>query len=641
MRTFHILLCAFFLFPSLLTPRASLAEEPESQFNLIDSALAQVGLQHDDVRFDEDEMALWGGDRWCLNHFTLFHHHPFRLPKYGGLFLNALSENVTNPTELVARAARLVDFPIYRGLTGDPLKPYIDYPDTVTAPSITRSKNILTDPVYRPLNERIDLIYRLLDDDEFLFKRALKDINKDKYRERLFEYFVFENQDYHDLVYELIEKVDFDRMMAGAQDLAEAVRRAASGVDTIVFPEVKREEETREGLIVIGTSGDDVYEYFKPPLIIFDGGGDDTYHFSGYPNDYPFSVIIDAGGNDRYISTDTARPGIAGAVIGMSVLIDLNGDDYYEAVNVAQGAGIFGVGMVIDHQGDDIYSGRTLCQGAATFGLGILADSSGSDSLYCLGSSQAFGYTRGCGLVVNLEGDDRYIAEDDSIFNPSPQTAEHNASLAQGVGFGKRADYIDGHSWAGGVGLLCDARGDDFYSAGLFAQGCAYWYALGMLLDGSGADRYNGVWYVQGSGAHFAVGYLDDFAGNDVYTATLNMAVGAGHDFTVGYFNERSGDDRYIVPNLSLGGGNANGIGIFHDHAGNDIYTTHGGTTLGRANRSDRGPRQFLNVFGIFVDGGGIDTYDEVWAGNEKRWIGPPSILEEPVKVEIGVGIDR
>jgi hypothetical protein len=244
-------------------------------------------------------------------------------------------------------------------------------------------------------------------------------------------------------------------------------------------------------------------------------------------------------------------------------------------------------------------------------------------------------------LLVNWDGNDIYVAEDETIVNPSPQTAEHNASLAQGVGFGKRADYLDGHSWAGGVGVLCDVAGNDHYSAGLFAQGCAYWRAVGMLLDGSGDDVYRGIWYVQGSGAHFAVGLLDDFDGHDSYNASHNMAVGAGHDFTIGYLNERSGNDRYSVPNLSLGGGNANGIGIFHDHFGDDLYETKGGTTLGRAKTSTVGIRGYLHTMGLFVDGGGADSYAEDWASNGGRWVSPKSESANPSAFEIGVGIDQ
>ncbi|HUV30759.1 MAG TPA: hypothetical protein VMY05_06715 [Acidobacteriota bacterium] len=608
---------------------------------LLDSALQQVGKTAEDIRFDQDEMATWGGDRWRLTCFTLFHRHPLKLLRHGEVNLEALTDDVTDITSLVTRAARLIDHPISRSLIGDQLSSYLIYPDSVPVPSITGSKNVLVGAQYRALRRRIDLIYRIADDDESFFKRGLKPVDKGKYRQGLYEYFVEDEPEYHDLVYELADKIDFNRMIAGAQDIAEAARRAVDSVELLSFPAFKVEIKTRKGLIVVGTSGDDTYDYLAPPLIIFDGGGNDVYRLAGYPDKYPLTVIIDVAGNDRYISNDSTKPGIGGAVIGMSVLIDLSGDDYYQAVNLAQGAGLFGIGAVMDLQGNDVYAARTFSQGAAAFGIGILADSSGNDSLFCLSSSQGFGYTRGCGLLVNYEGDDRYVADDADIVNPSPQTAEHNASLAQGVGFGKRADYIDGHSWAGGVGILCDGTGNDRYSAGLFAQGCAYWFAVGMLLDGGGDDDYSGVWYVQGSGAHFGVGYLDDFGGNDSYTATHNMAAGAGHDFTVGCLNERGGDDTYTVPNLSLGGGNANGIGLFLDHAGDDVYNTQAGVTLGRANASAAGARRFLHVMGIFVDGGGNDTYREAYAGNRTRWIGPASDADHPSTFEIGVGIDR
>jgi len=607
---------------------------------LFDSALIQYGLTRDDVRFDQDEMATWGGDKWRLSYFTLLHRHPFRLPSHGDVLAEDLLDGASDPSDLLATASRLIDHPIRRGLVGDPLEDYTVFPDTVPKLSITRDKNILTGEQYASLKDGIDLIYALANDDEHLFKKGLRNVNKDKYRERLFDYFINENDDYQDLVYELLDKIDMDRMLAGAQDFAEAAHRLAE-VEAPAFPKAKTEIKTRKGLIVVGTTENDVFEYYDPPLLIVDGGGDDIYRLSGYPNGYPASIIVDLAGDDQYFSVDSTRPGLGGAILGISILIDKAGNDLYESKALAQGAGIFGVGVLIDNSGNDVYVAQYMSQGAGAFGIGVLADGSGSDSLYCLAASQGFGYTQGCGLLVNVEGDDRYVAEDDSLFDPSSQTADHNSSLAQGVGFGKRADYLDGHSWAGGVGVLCDGRGNDTYSAGLFAQGCAYWYATGILLDREGDDRYNGVWYVQGSGAHFGVGYLDDFAGRDSYTATHNMAIGAGHDFSLGYFNERGGDDTYQAPNLSLGGGNANGIGIFHDYSGNDTYNTSGGVTLGRANSSDKGRRQLLNVIGLFVDGGGTDSYKESYSANGSRWIGPSSKEGELSPNEIGAGIDN
>jgi hypothetical protein len=297
--------------------------------------------------------------------------------------------------------------------------------------------------------------------------------------------------------------------------------------------------------------------------------------------------------------------------------------------------------VVIDNNGNDRYRVKSNAQGCGIFGIGILSDSTGNDSLYCWTNAQGYGYTKGCGLCINYSGDDVYIAEDSILFSPGQQTKDHNSSLAQGAGFGKRADYVDGHSWAGGVGILCDISGNDKYSAGLFAQGCGYWFAIGMLLDGNGDDIYHSVWYTLGSAAHFAIGYVDDFAGNDHYTATMNMSIGSGHDFSIGYFNERGGNDIYDAPGLSLGGGNFQGIGIFHDWGGDDIYNTTGGFNLGGARGLLQGPRAYLNTFGVFVDGGGRDTYNGIVKQNGTRWISAKSDSTKPCPLEIGVGIDK
>jgi hypothetical protein len=82
-------------------------------------------------------------------------------------------------------------------------------------------------------------------------------------------------------------------------------------------------------------------------------------------------------------------------------------------------------------------------------------------------------------------------------------------------------------------------------------------------------------------------------------------------------------------------------MGIFYDYSGNDTYNTSNGFTLGRANGSEAGRRRLLRVFGLFVDGGGNDSYKEAYATNGARWIGPlpkNTVNEESV---VGVGIDR
>jgi hypothetical protein len=614
---------------------------PAQDLSLFDSALAQVHLSHQDVRFDQAEMATWGGDQWRLSYFTLFHQNPFKLPKYGKLNLESFATDCGNITSLIASGGRKIDCPVRRGLIGDQFEKYTKAPDSLRLPSITRGRISLAGSQYGRLRAKIDLFYAAIDDSSLSFAKAFTKRWEGDPRPKVFGYFVADSQKYNDLVESLAATTDFNRMIGGAEDIAEILRRTADSLEYCTFPDKRTEIATPRGLIVIGTTAADDYAFRTPPLLILDPGGDDTYRISGYPTKFPLSAVIDVAGNDNYLSTDSTTPGIGGAVLGMSVVIDKAGDDVYDAVNVAQGCGIFGVGAVMDNNGNDRYRAKTYSQGAAAFGVGVLSDSTGNDSLYCWSNSQGFGYTRGCGLCVNFSGNDVYVAEDSILFSPGQQTQEHNSSLAQGVGFGKRADYVDGHSWAGGVGILCDVSGNDRYSAGLFAQGCGYWFALGMLLDGAGDDNYHSVWYTLGSGAHFAVGYLDDFAGNDIYNATMNMSIGSGHDFTIGYLNDRAGNDTYFAPGLSLGGGNFQGIGIFHDWAGDDTYKTSGGFNLGGARGLDQGARTYLYTFGIFVDGGGNDTYNAEWAKNGVRWTSPKPDSTKPGPYEIGVGIDR
>lgn len=328
---------------------------------------------------------------------------------------------------------------------------------------------------------------------------------------------------------------------------------------------------------------------------------------------------------------------------GIGILIDRAGDDRYRAVHLSQGAGLCGVGLLWDLEGNDRYDAVTTSQGAGLFGIGILADAAGEDRYSAFQQIQGYGYTLGCGLLVDAGGNDRYEAEDTIIRFPSAQSPEHNSTLGQGFGFGKRADYTDGHSLAGGFGFLADGGGDDDYRCGIFGQGAGYWYGIGVLADAGGDDHYQGVWYAQGSAAHFALGALSDAAGNDTYRCTMNMAQGAGHDFSVGMLYDQSGNDTYGAPNLSLGGGNANGIGIFWEASGDDRYEVEAATTLGRSNVAGRGGlRDRMKNLGLFLDTGGRDTYPAAkdFAGNDRLWTQQGTDQEIPLATEIGVGLD-
>ncbi|MCK6481898.1 MAG: hypothetical protein L6R43_17655, partial [Planctomycetes bacterium] len=289
-------------------------------------------------------------------------------------------------------------------------------------------------------------------------------------------------------------------------------------------------------------------------------------------------------------------------------------------------------------------------RGGGGGGGGTLSDLGGTDAYDAYFFSQGFGYVLGAGVLTDLAGNDRYSLNDADLKSPSAQSKDHNSSLGQGFGFGVRADYLDGHSLAGGVGILADREGDDRYSCGVFGQGGGYWMGVGMLLDAAGNDDYRGVWYVQGACAHFAVGILDDGGGDDRYLASMNMAQGAGHDYSLGVLLDRGGNDLYEAPNLSLGGGNADGVGILLDAGGDDSYTSRG-ITLGHASVATPAEaptvRHASLTLGVFLDlGGGRDSYLEgpgkphPFAGDGRIWTRGERVPGPAGSNERGVGGD-
>lgn len=317
------------------------------------------------------------------------------------------------------------------------------------------------------------------------------------------------------------------------------------------------DEPTPWGRVVVAGAGPNVHR--QDALLLIDLGGDDEYlnNAGGTAGRLgAIAVAIDLGGNDRY---HTTRDMVQGAgVLGIGILVDVAGDDSYEAGNLAQGAGVFGVGILADLGGNDRYAARAVAQGAGAFGLGILAEAGGDDRYRAQSRAQGFGFVAGLGALVETAGNDVYVLEGGPA---DPRQAGHTQSFGQGMGMGFRPLA------SGGIGLLADAAGDDVYRADYFAQGAGYWFALGGLVDEAGDDRYVATRYAQGAGIHLAVGVLADAAGDDRYEAH-GVAQGVGHDWAVGILADGAGDDKYIAAALAQGAGSGNGVGILADVAG-------------------------------------------------------------------------
>lgn len=458
------------------------------------------------------------------------------------------------------------------------------------------------------------------------------------------------------LILDLAAKLDRDGLTKGTVEFFSAVTELAGEIlhrqlppPTLTLPGVEGAisyiGETPWGTLVIGGPGDTHYteSALREIAFIIEPGGNDTYRGRTASAigelTRPLSAVIDFEGNDLYEARERSYA-LGGAVLGIAALIDLAGDDVYRGDDGVLGAGFFGSGLLYDGGGVDVFEGRNLSQGAGAFGLGMLISDctqplppgvepepdrafdaglqkvrgtgfkpiryDDNDTYLCARQSQGFASTFGIGLLYDRAGSDTYKAGGRYLHAPLLPNDFQSLSQGYSIGFRPRA--------GGGVGILMDEEGNDFYSAEVYAQGVGYWYSLGLLFDGGGNDSYHAAQYAQGAGVHLAIGSLWDVGGDDHYLSKYGVTQGTAHDLSVGMLWDQGGDDYYIVS-----GGQAmsitNSVAIFIDEQGDDFYgTPEGGQGLVTWARGFCGT-------GVFLDLEGTDTYlADMPAGNGQVW---------------------
>lgn len=452
----------------------------------------------------------------------------------------------------------------------------------------------------------------------------------------------FEAPDYR----QLLPLVEREAVLAGMLDLVGAVEHLQVFVkNEPALPRVAWSLQTPFGWIVVDTTGRNNHHQLKDPLLVLDVGGDDVYEFLAPSDTHTISVLLDDGGNDRYV---TAAPGAdpSSATLGYGILWDTEGDDRYEGTLQAQASALFGAALLVDGGGSNRFVASSHSQAHAIGGVAVLASGGGDDEYTAQTYSQASGGPGGVAVLVDSGGNDHYVLNNTPLVRASPQLPDRNTSMGQGAGYGMRGVFFDGRSTAGGIGLLLDLAGNDRYEAQVFAQGVGYYEGLGMLLDDGGNDSFESAWYAMGAAVHYAAGILlKRGVGNDVYRSSHEIALGSAQDLSVGVFVDEGGDDEYSVGQLSLGVANANSTGIFVDAAGNDRYTVASPTcrALGAAYVPEWGnARETLPSLGLFMDLGGVDSYPThcVRAGNNKLWAGPRAWPALDLRSEGGAGVD-
>lgn len=365
---------------------------------------------------------------------------------------------------------------------------------------------------------------------------------------------------------------------------------------------------TQWGRVIIGGSEDNIYT--EDAAVMIDLGGNDQYRNRaggavGVLSN-PFAVVIDLSGNDVYMADRLFSLG--SALFGCGVLIDRSGDDVYRGSHYTQGGAIFGTGVLWDGEGRDIYDAGFFAQGAGHYGVGLLIDNEGNDSYRSFCYCQGFAGTWGYGLLAEGLGNDIYYAG--GRYLHEPLLPREFRSFSQGFAIGVRPDA------GGGVGFLCDFKGNDFYNSEVFTQGTSYWYSLGILWDGEGFDHYSAQQYSQGAGIHLSVGALIDEEGNDSYFSRLGPSQGEGHDLSVGVLVDRKGDDGYYASG-GQGIGLTNSVGLFLDADGNDWYMASESLICQGSSNWARG----FGGIGVFIDLAGKDWYPaRNLATNDSRW---------------------
>lgn len=508
--------------------------------------------------------------------------HPLEAPAEAEKFTRELHQNVLGHHHGLARALAMV-------------APRMDLP---------RREPAVFPPITSP-QQALDSVKSALVDTQALFAAALGPLSRSEIRElqtSLVPVMVTQNRVGHTLqdrgtgrrMCDLLEKMDRDAVWACAErlvvltdpELLEQLRQlpadAKLTVDGVTGPLVAR-ISTPAGAILIGGKGSNVYQLDRLADVacVIDLGGNDGYVDGTLSLQRPMLVLIDLDGNDIYRS---AKPGVQGAaVLGVSMVLDLAGDDKYQAQDVAQGSAIGGAGILIDYSGNDEYLGLRRVQGHALGGVGLLIDRAGHDDYRAAMWAQGFGAPMGFGMLDDVEGDDHYFSG-----GQWPDSYEETPGLegwGQGVGAGIRQVAN------GGVGVILDGSGDDVYEFDYLSHGGGYWCGVGFARDFGGNDQrlITRTSYARGSrtepkfqrfgcgwGCHYAVGFCIDDAGNDVYEGTI-MGTGMAWDCAIGFLFDFGGDDRYeAAGGLTQGTGAQASLGVLFDYNGDDNYRGYG-----------------------------------------------------------------
>ncbi len=226
--------------------------------------------------------------------------------------------------------------------------------------------------------------------------------------------------------------------------------------------------------VLVDNAGDDRYEAVRDPAIT----GRPSYHSAG-------KISVSNAQGCAIGRRGDGADGHAWAG-GIGALIDIEGNDTYEAGNWSMGTGYwFGAGYLYDGTGDDVYRGVVWSQATgAHFCIGVLLDEGGNDQHLVeetSSNSLAFGHDFTIALLVNHGGNDIYETERPGL------GYSINRSVAMLIDIGGDDVYRDEPKSRPGMAICDEGRlaGWDSYST-YFADSSS----VGLFLDIGGMDQY-------------------------------------------------------------------------------------------------------------------------------------------------------
>lgn len=380
--------------------------------------------------------------------------------------------------------------------------------------------------------------------------------------------------------------------------------RPTRSVAEDVVGDVLWDQDTSFGRFVVGGFGTNVYDCTQIDVIV-DLGGDDLYRgpAGATTDDRPLGVVVDLEGNDRY---EALNDGLGSATYGLGILLDLAGDDRYSARARSAGFGLAGLGMLVDLEGDDTLVLGFHSGGVGMAGVGYLLDFAGNDEQRAEGESFALGLPGGLGVFLDVAGNDRRELGATAL-------ADLRGSLDLSLGFGAGIGILGGQE--GGVGLFLDAEGDDVYRSGSLSLGAGAQGGLGMFFELSGNDTYDAGCGSLGASHDFGKSLFFEGAGADAHTIDGGFGMGAASHGGEAWFVELAGDDTYRLGGMGLGQAQAPAVAGFLDLGGADCYFKQRDLQKPWQTRASR--PEIEGAVSLFLDAGG--------AANRYAWESSPA----------------